>query len=43
MEVLEFRKIKTIDRFDNELNNHNSKTPAFSGRNLECGLMVVRK
>jgi hypothetical protein len=34
---------KTIDRFDNELNNHNSKTPAFSGRNLECGLMVVRK
>lgn len=32
-----------IQRFDNELNNHNSILPAFSNRNLECGVMVIRK
>jgi len=32
-----------IERFDDELNNHNSNIPAFKERNLECGLMVIQK
>lgn len=34
---------KKIERFTNELNNHNSKLPAFPKRKLECGIMVIQK